>query len=93
MKTNAPLDVAIEAARRAGEVLLSYYGSLDPGDVEHKGRNDVVSRADKESEALCREILAFGRIRRDVEELPVALAERLVFPAQLPVALAQGVVA
>lgn len=57
MKTNAPLDVAIEAARRAGEVLLSYYGSLDPGDVEHKGRNDVVSRADKESEALCREIL------------------------------------
>lgn len=50
-------DVAVEAARRAGEVLLGYFGSLDPSEVEEKGRNDVVSRADRESEALVKELL------------------------------------
>ncbi len=52
-----PLDVAVSAAREAGELLLSYFGSLDPSEVESKGRNDVVSRADRESEALVRRVL------------------------------------
>lgn len=51
------LDAAVEAARRAGEILLGHFGTLDPSEVEEKGRNDVVSRADRESEALVREIL------------------------------------
>ena len=52
-----PLDVAVSAAREAGELLLSCFGSLDPSEVEEKGRNDVVSRADRESEALVRRVL------------------------------------
>ncbi len=50
-----PLDVAVASARAAGALLLSYYGSLDPSEVEEKGRNDVVSRADRESETLVRD--------------------------------------
>ena len=52
-----PLDVALQAAEDAGTLLLSYFGSLDPSDVMEKGRNDVVSRADRESEELCRKAL------------------------------------
>ena len=51
------LDVAVEAARAAGDLLLGCYGGLDPSEVEEKGRNDVVSRADRESEALLRRTL------------------------------------
>jgi myo-inositol-1(or 4)-monophosphatase len=57
MASSHALDVAVEAARRAGDVLLGYFGSLDPSEVEEKGRNDVVSRADRESEALVKELL------------------------------------
>jgi len=52
-----PLEVAALAARRAGEILLGYFGSLDPSWVEEKSKNDVVSRADRESEALLKEQL------------------------------------
>ncbi|HMM34908.1 MAG TPA: inositol monophosphatase family protein [Thermoanaerobaculia bacterium] len=51
------LDAAVEAARRAGDLLLGFFGSLEPSEVEEKGRNDVVSRADRESEALVKELL------------------------------------
>jgi myo-inositol-1(or 4)-monophosphatase len=51
------LDAAVAAAREAGEVLLGHYGRLAPGEVEEKARNDVVSRADHESEAVCRRVL------------------------------------
>jgi myo-inositol-1(or 4)-monophosphatase len=57
MSSAHALEAAVEAARRAGDLLLGYFGSLDPSEVEEKGRNDVVSRADRESEALVREIL------------------------------------
>jgi myo-inositol-1(or 4)-monophosphatase len=57
MPSPGALDSAVEAARRAGDLLLGYFGSLDPAEVEEKGRNDVVSRADRESEALVREAL------------------------------------
>jgi myo-inositol-1(or 4)-monophosphatase len=49
-----PLDVAIAAAREAGEVLVGHFGRLDPALVEEKGANDVVSIADRESEAVIR---------------------------------------
>jgi len=52
-----PLDAAIAAACEAGDLLLSYFGKLDPSQVEEKSRNDVVSRADRESEALVSRIL------------------------------------
>ena len=57
MEGSRALEAAVEAARRAGDLLLGYFGSLDPSEVEEKGRNDVVSRADRESEALVKEIL------------------------------------
>ncbi|HVO51415.1 MAG TPA: inositol monophosphatase family protein [Thermoanaerobaculia bacterium] len=50
----SPLDVAIAAAREAGEVLAGHFGRLDPASVQEKGANDVVSIADKESEAVIR---------------------------------------
>jgi myo-inositol-1(or 4)-monophosphatase len=52
-----PLDAAIGAAHEAGDLLLSYFGKLDASQVEEKAQNDVVSRADRESEALLRRIL------------------------------------
>ncbi len=55
--SRSPLDVALEAARAAGEVLLGWSGRLAPEDVEEKAKNDVVSRADRESEDVCRRIL------------------------------------
>jgi len=51
------LDVARDAAREAGALLLRWFGALDPADVEEKSKNDLVSRADRESEALIRRIL------------------------------------
>jgi myo-inositol-1(or 4)-monophosphatase len=51
------LDAAVAAAHEAGEVLLGHYGRLDPGEVEEKAKNDVVSRADRESEAACQRVL------------------------------------
>ncbi len=50
----SPLDVAISAAREAGEILLGHFGRLDPASVEEKSANDVVSVADRESEAAVR---------------------------------------
>jgi myo-inositol-1(or 4)-monophosphatase len=51
------LDVAVEAAREAGEVLTGHFGRLDPARVEEKAANDVVSIADRESEAVIRRAL------------------------------------
>jgi myo-inositol-1(or 4)-monophosphatase len=48
------LDVAVAAAREAGEVLVGHFGRLDPASVEEKAANDVVSIADRESEAVIR---------------------------------------
>jgi myo-inositol-1(or 4)-monophosphatase len=52
-----PLEVAIEAAQEAGELLVDSFGLLDPSDVEEKAKNDMVSRADREAEALLRHAL------------------------------------
>lgn len=44
------LAIAIDAARAGGEILLRLYGGSDLG-AEEKAKNDLVSRADRESEA------------------------------------------
>jgi myo-inositol-1(or 4)-monophosphatase len=60
-----PVETAIAAAHEAGEVLLAHFGRLDPARVEEKSKNDVVSIADRESEAVIRRVLlgAFGTDR------------------------------
>lgn len=51
------LDAAMEAARRGGEILLSWWRCLPAGAVEEKAQNDFVSRADRESERAIVETL------------------------------------
>ncbi|HET8714772.1 MAG TPA: inositol monophosphatase family protein, partial [Holophagaceae bacterium] len=51
------LSAAVEAARAGGEVLLKYFRRLEPGQISEKTRNDLVSVADRESEAAIRAIL------------------------------------
>lgn len=51
------LDVAVAAAREAGELLLGHFGRLDASLVEEKAANDVVSIADRESEAVIRRVV------------------------------------
>ena len=53
----SPVDTAIAAAKESGEVLLSHFGSIEPSAVVEKAKNDVVSHADKESEAVLRRVL------------------------------------
>jgi myo-inositol-1(or 4)-monophosphatase len=52
-----PVEVAVEAAQEAGEILLEYFGSLDPSDVKEKAKNDMVSRADREAEEILRRVV------------------------------------
>jgi myo-inositol-1(or 4)-monophosphatase len=66
------LDAAISAAKSGGEILCSYWRKLPRESVAEKGRNDFVSRADKESEAAIVETL-LGRYPDDgilAEERP-----------------------
>jgi myo-inositol-1(or 4)-monophosphatase len=51
---NTLTDTAEEVARAAGELLASYYGELRRRHADRKGglRRDLVSRADREAEAL-----------------------------------------
>jgi myo-inositol-1(or 4)-monophosphatase len=45
------IDFALDLARGAGQILLSRYGRLAARDIDHKGRVDLVTRADHEAEA------------------------------------------
>jgi len=45
------------AARRGGEIALSYWRKLPQGSVSEKAKNDFVSRADRESEAAIVEVI------------------------------------
>lgn len=53
----AQLDAALDAARTGGDVLLSHWRKLDPAGITEKTKNDLVSQADKESEAAIRAVL------------------------------------
>ena len=48
---NALQNVAVLAARRAGNVLIRYMNKIDKLNVEKKGHNDFVSEADRAAEA------------------------------------------
>jgi myo-inositol-1(or 4)-monophosphatase len=48
----APVEVALEAAEKAGEVLLDYFGRLKELEIEEKAKNDFVTEADKLSEMI-----------------------------------------
>lgn len=50
--------LAIDATRRAGQHLKTLYADRQALVVEEKGRNDFVSRADREAEALIKEAVA-----------------------------------
>lgn len=45
------LNIAIQAARRAGNIILRYSNQLDRLDVESKGRNDFVTVVDRQAES------------------------------------------
>lgn len=53
----AQRDAAIEAARAGGEALLRHWRKLDPATIQEKTKNDLVSIADKESEAAIHRVL------------------------------------
>src|SRR5208283_1383789 len=53
-----PKDACLAAARAGGEVLLRLFRRLDPATVSEKGKNDLVSEADRASEAVIQEVLA-----------------------------------
>lgn len=44
-------NIAVTAARRAGDVILSYYRRGETGEVTRKGDNDYVTEADQRAEA------------------------------------------
>jgi myo-inositol-1(or 4)-monophosphatase len=51
------VEIAIAAAQRGAEILLSYWEQLGKDDADLKARNDWVSKADRESEAAIMEII------------------------------------
>jgi myo-inositol-1(or 4)-monophosphatase len=52
-----PVCLALEAARRGGEVLLRFWQGSDSNRVEEKGKGDLVTRADIESEKAISDFL------------------------------------
>ena len=53
----AQRDAAIEAAKAGGEALLRHWRRLDPTSIHEKTKNDLVSVADRESEAAIHAVL------------------------------------
>lgn len=53
----AQRDAAIEAARAGGEALLKHWRKLEPGAIQEKTKHDLVSIADRESEAAIHGVL------------------------------------
>jgi myo-inositol-1(or 4)-monophosphatase len=51
------LEVAVRAARAGAAILLSHRNDPDQLIIDHKGRNDLVSQADREAEVAVMEIL------------------------------------
>ncbi len=52
------LEVARQAAQAAGRVLLAHYAAREALTIDQKGRNDFVSQADREAEAVIFALLA-----------------------------------
>lgn len=52
------LEVAKQAARAAGQLLMAHYAARDRLTIDQKGRNDFVSQADREAEEVIFGLLA-----------------------------------
>jgi len=63
MSTNPYINIASEAARRAGDLALRYRGRLEGIPVERKARHDYVSDVDRACEQVIREYI--GKHHRD----------------------------
>lgn len=51
------VNIAIRAARRAGEIMIRHLGRLETLEVAEKGRNDFVTRVDQQAEAAIIEVI------------------------------------
>jgi myo-inositol-1(or 4)-monophosphatase len=51
-------EIALQAAREAGELINNNFQKLQNADIEHKGKNDFVTRVDKEAEAIIVKVIA-----------------------------------
>jgi len=56
--TQQQQEACIAAAKAGAEVLLGYFRKLDPASVSEKSKNDLVSEADRKSEAVVKAELA-----------------------------------
>ncbi len=52
------LKTGLLAARRAGEAICRGFRNLGSGDIESKGKNDFVTRVDREAEAVIKKTIA-----------------------------------
>ena len=50
-------NIAVTAARRAGDVILSYYRRCETGEIASKGDNDFVTEADHKAEAVIMDVI------------------------------------
>ncbi len=50
-------NIAVTAARRAGDVILSYYRRGETGEIARKGDNDFVTEADHKAEAVIMDVI------------------------------------
>ena len=50
-------NIAVTAARRAGDVILSYYRRGETGEIASKGDNDFVTEADHKAEAVIMDVI------------------------------------
>lgn len=57
-KLSAEVQLALEAARRGGDVLKKYWQRLEQGQIREKSRGDLVTAADVESERVIAEFLS-----------------------------------
>jgi myo-inositol-1(or 4)-monophosphatase len=46
------IEACVKAAQAGGQVLLRHFRRLDPALVTEKSKNDLVSQADRDSEAV-----------------------------------------
>ena len=51
------LEFAIEIAKEAGNLIMKYYNSDEPLDLDYKKDNSILTRADLESEKLIRDAI------------------------------------
>ena len=79
------LDAAVQAARAAAAVLQAFEQRRSDLIIQHKGRNDLVSQADREAELACMDILnratpAYGIVAEETGGQPSGEATWYIDP-------------